>query len=78
MNQMIPRIYLLSTQCIKERRVVTHLDQHVLESREMGKETSLRVLTVLMAFSTYCSHFCEKDNIANNAQITIRRIQHLQ
>ena len=52
-NQMIPRIYLLSTQCIKERRVVTHLDQHVLESREMGKDTSFRVLFFLMAFTTY-------------------------
>ena len=75
---MIPRIYLLSTQCIKERRVVTHLDQHALESREMGKDTSLRVLIVLIAFRTYCSHFCEEENIAKNAVLYISRIQHLQ
>lgn len=52
-NQMIQNTNLLSLQCIKERRVVTHLDQHVLESREMGKDTSLRVLTVLTASRTY-------------------------
>lgn len=77
-NQMIQNTNLLSLQCIKERRVVTHLDQHVLESREMGKETSLRVLIVLMAFRTYCSHFCEEENIVKNAILYISRIQHLQ
>ena len=75
---MIQNTNLLSLQCIKERRVVTHLDQHVLESREMGKDTSLRVLIVLIAFRTYCSHFCEEENIAKYAVLYISRIQYLQ
>ena len=77
-NQMIQNTNLLSLQCIKERRVVTHLDQHALESREMGKDTSLRVLIVLMASRTYCSHLCEEENIVENAILYISRIQHLQ
>lgn len=77
-KKMIQNTNLLSLQCIKERRVVTHLDQHALESREMGKDTSLRVLIVLMASRTYCSHFCEEENIVENAILYISRIQHLQ